>query len=88
MTKGAVGSELPLTSKSRLWLWLKCISDVGVVPDIEDWFSLRLELESPVAPVSDGDDPVGPRTKAEELSWYDVEPMLDFELLEFGIGCV
>lgn len=88
MTKGTVESELPLTSELRLWLWLKCISDVEVVPGIEDWSSLRLDRESPVTPVSDGDDPVEPRSKVEELSCCDIEPMLDFELLEFGIGCV
>lgn len=41
-----------------------------------------------MAPVSDGDGPVGPRAKEEELSCCDIESVLDLELLKSGGGCV
>lgn len=88
VTEERLELRLPLVSDSRLWLWLKCDSDVEVIPDIGDCFSLWLELESTVAPVSDSDAPVETRTKDEELSCREIESVLDFEPLKSGSGCV
>lgn len=88
VTEDIVGLGLSLASDPRLWLLLECISNVEVIPDIEDSFSLRLELESPVALVSDPDGPVGPNTEEEELSCCDMESRLDCELLKSESVCV